>query len=79
MRAELAAGEGRFEDVGRVHGALGRAGADQGVELVDEENDLAVGVDDLLEDRLEAILELAAVLGAGDQGAHVEGDDAGGF
>ena len=29
-----------------------------------------------LEHRLEALLELAAVLGPGDQGAHVEGDDA---
>ena len=31
---------------------------------------------DLLEDRLEALLELAAVLGAGDQRAEVERDDA---
>ena len=35
-----------------------------------------VGLLDLLEDGLEAVLELAAVLGAGDQGAQVEGHDA---
>ena len=32
-------------------------------------------VDDLLEHRLQPLLELAAVLGAGDERAHVEGDD----
>ena len=31
---------------------------------------------DLLQDRLQALLELAAVLGAGDERAHVERDDA---
>jgi hypothetical protein len=56
----------RLEHVAGVHGALGRAGADDGVQLVDEEDDLALGVGDLLEHGLEAVLELAAVLGAGD-------------
>ena len=56
-------------------GPLGRAGADDGVELVDEEDDLPGGVGDFLEHRLEPLLELAAVLGAGDQRAHVERDD----
>ena len=71
-RPQLAARERRLEDVGRVHRALGGAGANQGVELVDEEDHLAVGVHDLLDHRLEPVLELAAILGAGDQGAHVE-------
>ena len=38
--------------------------------------DLALGVLDLLEDGLEALLELAAVLRTGDQRAQVERDDA---
>jgi hypothetical protein len=42
------------------------------VDLVDEE-DRVVVVDELLEDGLQALLEVAAVLGAGEQGAHVEG------
>ena len=41
-------------------------GAHDRVELVDEEDDPALAVLDLLEDRLQALLELAAVLGAGD-------------
>ena len=75
-RAQLAAGEHRLEQVGGVDGALGGAGADDRVQLVDEQDDLAVGLLDLLEDGLQALLELAAVLGAGDQRADVERDDA---
>ena len=37
-RLQLAAGEGRLEDVGGVDRALGRAGADERVQLVDEED-----------------------------------------
>ena len=39
--AELAAGEGRLEQVGRVGAAFGRAGADHGVQLVDEQDHVA--------------------------------------
>ena len=74
--AQLAARQHRLEHVGRVDGALGRAGADDGVQLVDEEDDLAGGIGDLLEHRLEPLLELAAVLGAGEQRAEVERPDA---
>ena len=72
---QLAPGEHRLEQVGGVHRALGRAGADDGVQLVDEQDDPALGVLDLLEDGLEALLELAAELGAGDERAEVERDD----
>ena len=58
-----------------VHRAFGRAGADDGVQLVDEEDDLPLGVGDFLQDRLQPLLELAAVLRAGDERAHVERDD----
>ena len=49
----------------------GAAGADEGVDLVDEEDGVRV-LDELLEHRLQALLEVAAVLGAGQQRAHVE-------
>ena len=39
---QLAAGEHRLEHVRGVHRALGRAGADDGVQLVDEQDDLAL-------------------------------------
>ena len=75
-RVQLAAREHRLEQVGGVHRALRGAGADDRVQLVDEQDDLALRVLDLLEHGLEPLLELAAVLGAGDQRAKVERDDA---
>ena len=72
---QLAAGEHRLEHVAGVHRALGRAGADHGVQLVDEQQDPALGGLDLLQHRLQPLLELAAVLRARDQRAHVEGED----
>ena len=50
-------------------------GADDGVQLVDEQQDPALGRLDLLQHRLQALLELAAVLRARDERAHVEGED----
>ena len=71
---DLAARQGRLEHVGGVDGPLGPAGADQGVQLVDEQDDV-VGAADLVHDRLDALLELAAVLGAGDHHGQVEHHD----
>ena len=71
---QLAAGEHGLEEVGRVHRAVGLTGADQRVHLVDEQEDPALGVLHLGQHRLETFLELAAVLGAGEQGAQVEGE-----
>ena len=72
---QLAAGEHRLDHVAGIHRALGAAGADDGVQFVDERDHLPVGVGDLLEDRLEALLELAAVLGTGEHRGDVERDE----
>ena len=75
-RAQLAAREHRLQHVGRVDRALGRAGSDDRVQLVDEEDDLALRRLDLVEDGLEPLLELAAVLRAGEERTDVERPDA---
>ncbi len=54
---------------------FGAAGADERVQLVDEQ-DGVLGPADLVHDGLDALLELAAVLGAGDHHGQVEDDDA---
>ena len=74
--AQFAARQGGLQHVGGVDGAFGSARADEGVQLVDEADDLAVRLGDFLEDGLEAVFEFAAELGAGDHRAEVEGDDA---
>jgi hypothetical protein len=69
---ELAAGERRLEQVRCVQrAARGRARADQRVDLVDEQHRVRL-VLERLEHALQALLEVAAVLGAGQQRAHVE-------
>jgi hypothetical protein len=57
-----------------VDRAFGAAGADQRVQLVDEQ-DRVLGAADLVHHRLDAFFELAAVLGAGDHHGQVEHDD----
>ena len=69
--AEFAPGQGRLQEVGRVAAALGLSRADDRVQLVDEKNDVA-RVGHLAEHGLEPLLELAAELRPGHQGAHVE-------
>ena len=71
-RAQLPAGQRRLEQVPGVNGAIARTGADQGMHLVNEENDRALGVLHLLDDAFDALLELAAELGAGQQRPDVE-------
>ncbi len=73
--ADLAATERRLQDVGGVERPFGRAGPDQRVQLVDEHDDVRV-LGELLHDRLEALFELTAVLGAGDDQRDVEREQA---
>ena len=68
---QLAARQRRLEDAGRVDGALGRTRADEVVQLVDEQDDVAA-LGDLLHHLLEALLELAAVLRPGHEGREVQ-------
>ena len=69
---QLAARERGLEHVAGVDRAFGLAGADHGVQLVDEDDGLAFVLRDVLQHGLQALLELAAVLGAGEQRRHVE-------
>src|SRR5258706_3063692 len=72
---ELAAREHRLQHVRGVDGALRGTCAHDGVQLVDEQDDFALGCRDLLQDRLETLLELAAVLRTREDRADVEGED----
>jgi hypothetical protein len=70
---ERAARERRLQQVRRVQrAARRRAGADQRVDLVDEEDRVGL-VLQRAQHALQALLEVAAVLGARQQRAHVEG------
>ena len=70
-RLQLTAREHGLEDAGGVDRALGGAGADQRVQLVDEQHDVAAGLD-LLQHLLQALLEVAAVARTGHERTQVE-------
>ena len=73
--AQLPTSEQRLQHVAGVHRPLGGAGADHGVELVDEGDHLTLGVGDLLQHGLQPLLELAAVLGARHHRTEIEADE----
>ena len=70
---QFAAGQGRLEHAAGVHPALG-AGArtDQGVQLIDEDDQLLPVLADLVHDPLDPFLEVAAVAGAGHHAGQLE-------
>ena len=72
---EFAAGEGRLEHIGGVQAARGPAGAHDGVELVDEQDEVRVGLG-LLDDGFQAFLEVTPVFGAGHHRGDVQRQDA---
>src|SRR5690606_37801529 len=70
-RLQLTTGQHRLEDARRVDRTLGGTRADERVELVDEQDDVAEGLD-LLEDLLQPLFEVTAVPRARDQRAEVQ-------
>ena len=69
---QFTAGQGGLQDITGIDGALRRAGADQGVQFVDEQHHLVLRLADLVHHLLHALLELAAVLRAGDQRREIQ-------
>ena len=69
--AQFAARELWLHNVRRVRRAFRGARAHERVQLVNEQKDLALAGDDLLEKRLEPVLELTAILRAGNHRAEV--------
>ena len=69
---QFAARQRGLQQIGRIHRAVGLAGADQRVHLVDEQDDGALGRGDFLQHGFQPLLELAAVFRARDQRAHIE-------
>ena len=71
---DLAAGQSGLENVGGVHGTLGGAGAHDGVQLVDEKDDVA-GLLHLVDGVLDALFKLTPVLGAGHHAGQIQRQD----
>src|SRR5690606_37008136 len=72
---QFAARQHWFEHVAGIDRAFRRTRANDGMQLIDEQDDAAIAVGDFLEHRLEAFLKLAAILRACQQAAHIERND----
>ena len=72
--AQFAAGQHRLEQVAGIHGTTGGPGSHHGVDFIDEQHDLTIAAGDFFEHGLEPFFELTAVLSAGNQGAHIQGN-----
>ena len=70
----LPAGEGGLHDVGSVHGAVRIARAHDGMNFIDEQDDVAGGLD-LADKTLDPLLELTTELGARNEGGHIQQED----
>ena len=70
---QLAAGQRRFKHVAGVNCAFGSTCAYERMQFVNEENDLALRVFNFLEHGFQAVFKLAAILGARQHGAQIEG------
>ena len=71
----FAARQGRLQDVGGVERAFRRSRAYQRVQFVDEDDGI-LRLHQLFHDGLEALFELAAILGAGDDQRKIESQNA---
>ena len=69
---QLATRQRGLQHVAGVDGALCLAGADHGVQLVDEQNDAPFFLRHFLQHRLQALFKFTTVLGARQQARHVE-------
>ena len=72
--ADLAARKCRFEDIRGIEPALGVSGADDGVQFIDEENDIGTFFR-FADDFLESCLEFTSKTGSGHDECKVEREE----
>ena len=62
----------RFQNVGCIHGTFASTSTYQGMNLINKEDNLAVGVGYLFDDALQALLKFSLVFSTGYQRTHIE-------
>ena len=70
---QLAPCQHRLQQVTGIHGAFRLTGAHDGMQLINEQQNLSVAGLNLLQYRFQTLLKLAPVFGACHQGTHIEG------
>ncbi len=72
---QLASCQHRLQEVRSIHGSFRLACTDQIMNLVDEQDDIAICFLDGIQHALETFLEFATVLGPGNQRPHIQFDE----
>ncbi|MNW59438.1 hypothetical protein D3C74_373540 [compost metagenome] len=72
---QLTTGKSRLQDVGGVDRAFRTACTDQGVQLINEQHDIA-GLTNFIHDFFETVFKLTAVFGSGYDRSHIQGHNA---
>ena len=70
--AQFATRQGRLEDVSSIHRALALTSPYEGMDLIDEEDDLPFALGDFADDRFETFFKFALVLRPSDEGSHIK-------
>ena len=71
---QLATSQGWLQHVARVHGTIGLAGPHHGVQLINEEDHIALLLGQFTQHRLEPLFKFTTVFGARHQRTHIEGE-----
>ena len=69
---EFAAGKHRLQQVACIHGAFGLSCADDGMKLIDEEDDSAVAFFDFVQNSFQALLKFASELCTCNKRTHIK-------
>ncbi len=73
--SQFTACQGGFQDVGSIHGAFALTCTHQGMDFINEEDNLSFGLLYFVDDGFQAFFKFAFVLGAGYQCTHIQGVD----
>ena len=70
--SQFAAGQSRFQNVGRIHCAFSLACSDQSMDFVDKQDDVSFRLLHFVDDRFQTFFKFALILGSCNQRAHIQ-------
>ena len=69
---QFATGQHRLQQIACIHTTFRLTCTHDGVQLIDKENNFAIGVLHFIQNSLQSLFELTPILGTGDEGTHIQ-------
>ena len=69
---QFTTGQGRFQNVGGIHGTFPFSGTHQRVDFIDKEDDVSVGLRHFVDNRFQTFLKFTFVFGTCNQRTHIQ-------